>query len=40
LNKILPLVNPNDIVISGWDISGMHLGDAMKRAQVLEYDLT
>ena len=38
-HSLLPMVNPNDIVISGWDISGMHLGDAMKRAKVLEYDL-
>ena len=39
LNQILPLVNPNDIVVGGWDISKMNLADAMRRAEVLEYDL-
>jgi myo-inositol-1-phosphate synthase len=39
LNQILPLATPNDIVISGWDISAMSLSDAMFRAEVLEYDL-
>lgn len=37
--NILPLVNPNDIVIGGWDISSLNLGDSMKRAKVLDYDL-
>jgi myo-inositol-1-phosphate synthase len=36
---ILPMVNPNDIVIDGWDISSMNLGDAMRRAQVFDYTL-
>mmetsp|Transcript_33559 Transcript_33559/g.84821 ORF Transcript_33559/g.84821 Transcript_33559/m.84821 type:complete len:518 (+) Transcript_33559:68-1621(+) len=36
---MLPMVAPTDIVIGGWDISSMPLGDAMKRAQVLDYDL-
>jgi myo-inositol-1-phosphate synthase len=35
----LPLVNPVDIVFSGWDISAMNLADAMKRAEVYDYDL-
>lgn len=39
LNKVLPMVNPTDFVIGGWDISGMNLADAMERAQVLDYDL-
>ena len=38
-NQILPMVHPNDFVIGGWDISGMNLAEAMKRAKVLEYDL-
>lgn len=38
-HSLLPMVHPNDLVISGWDISGMNLGDAMKRAKVLDYDL-
>lgn len=39
LNQILPLVNPNDLVISGWDISKKNLAESMARAEVLEYDL-
>jgi myo-inositol-1-phosphate synthase len=39
LRDILPTVNPNDVVIGGWDISSMNLADAMKRAQVLDFDL-
>jgi len=37
--NMLPMVNPNDCAIGGWDISGMNLADAMERAKVLEYDL-
>lgn len=37
--NLLPMVDPNDLVLGGWDISGMNLGDAMKRAQVLDHDL-
>lgn len=36
VHDLLPMVHPNDIVIGGWDISGMDLADAMDRAQVLE----
>jgi len=39
LKNILPMVNPNDIVISGWDINKANLADAMERAKVLQYDL-
>ncbi|RYP45231.1 hypothetical protein DL768_008394 [Monosporascus sp. mg162] len=35
-HDVLPLVHPNDLVIGGWDISGMNLADAMDRAAVLE----
>lgn len=38
-NSVLPMVHPNDLVITGWDISSANLGDAMVRAQVLDYDL-
>ncbi|KAJ3114490.1 Myo-inositol-1-phosphate synthase [Physocladia obscura] len=38
-NKILPMVQPNDLVLGGWDISGENLGNAMQRACVLEWDL-
>jgi myo-inositol-1-phosphate synthase len=39
LKHMLPMVNPNDVCWGGWDINKMHLGDAMKRAQVLDFDL-
>ncbi len=32
-------VDPNDVVIGGWDISDMNLADAMERARVLDIDL-
>ncbi|KAF5012549.1 hypothetical protein FDECE_1416 [Fusarium decemcellulare] len=38
-NQILPMVHPNDLVLGGWDISGMNLADAMDRAAVLEPSL-
>ncbi|TID15837.1 hypothetical protein CANINC_004367 [Pichia inconspicua] len=38
-NSLVPMVNPNDFVVSGWDINDMNLYEAMNRAQVLEYDL-
>lgn len=38
-SDMLPMVHPNDLVIGGWDISGMPLDKAMRRAKVLEWDL-
>jgi myo-inositol-1-phosphate synthase len=38
-NSLVPMVNPNDFVISGWDISDLNLYEGMNRAQVLDYDL-
>ena len=38
-NKLLPMVDPNDVVVGGWDISSMNLADAMDRAEVLDWDL-
>ena len=38
-NSIVPFVNPNDLVVDGWDISGMELDQAMKRAKVLDVTL-
>ncbi|PFH58242.1 hypothetical protein XA68_13991 [Ophiocordyceps unilateralis] len=35
-HSVLPMVHPDDLVIGGWDISGMDLAHAMDRAQVLE----
>lgn len=37
--NILPMVNPNDIVVGGWDISKLNLADCMKRAKVLDINL-
>ena len=34
--SLLPMVNPSDIVISGWDISKKNIFEATKRAKVLE----
>lgn len=39
LKDVLPLVNPNDVIIHGWDISDMNLGDALARAKVLAFNL-
>ena len=36
LHNMLPMVHPNDLVVGGWDISGMDIAAAMDRAQVLE----
>lgn len=33
------MVNPVDFIIGGWDISGLNLYEAVKRAKVLEPDL-
>jgi len=35
-HNVLPMVHPNDLVIGGWDISGMPLDKAMDRAKVLQ----
>ncbi|KAL3906048.1 MAG: hypothetical protein SGILL_009435 [Bacillariaceae sp.] len=39
IRNMLPMVDPSNVVWGGWDINSMNLGDAMKRAKVLEYDL-
>ncbi|TFK45146.1 hypothetical protein BDQ12DRAFT_642364 [Crucibulum laeve] len=39
ISDVLPMVHPNDLVLGGWDISGVTLDKAMQRAQVLDYDL-
>ncbi|KAI1176589.1 myo-inositol-phosphate synthase [Nemania sp. FL0916] len=35
-HDVLPIVHPNDLVVGGWDISGMNMAAAMDRAAVLE----
>eukprot|EP00164_Ancoracysta_twista_P001270 GFYU01001668.1.p2 GENE.GFYU01001668.1~~GFYU01001668.1.p2 ORF type:complete len:543 (+),score=206.19 GFYU01001668.1:215-1843(+) len=37
--NLLPMVDPNNLYIDGWDISSTNIADAMRRAQVLDYDL-
>ncbi|KAG6816597.1 hypothetical protein H0H87_004823, partial [Tephrocybe sp. NHM501043] len=39
VSDVLPMVHPNDLVLGGWDISGLPMDKAMERAQVLDYDL-
>ncbi|XP_029039919.1 inositol-3-phosphate synthase 1-B isoform X2 [Osmia bicornis bicornis] len=39
MSWMLPMVNPDDIELDGWDISGMNLADAMQRAKVLDINL-
>jgi len=39
LSNMLPIIRPDDLVWGGWDINSMNLGDAMKRAQVLDIQL-
>ena len=39
VHELMPMVNPNDIKISGWDISGLNLFEAAKRSHVLEPSL-
>ncbi|XP_065676468.1 inositol-3-phosphate synthase [Hydra vulgaris] len=39
MRDMLPMVDPNDLIIDGWDISSLNLAEAMKRAEVFDYDL-
>lgn len=39
MKDFVPMVDPNDIVLDGWDISSLNLGDSMKRAKVLDVNL-
>lgn len=39
VKDLVPLVEPNDLLITGWDISEMNLYEACYRAQVLEPNL-
>ncbi|XP_067416943.1 inositol-3-phosphate synthase 1 [Emydura macquarii macquarii] len=36
---LLPMLHPNDLVFDGWDISSLNLAEAMRRAQVLDWQL-
>jgi len=37
--NMLPMIDPSEVVWGGWDINKTNLGDAMKRAKVLDWDL-
>lgn len=39
MKDFVPMVNPDDIVVDGWDISSLNIGDSMRRAQVLDVEL-
>eukprot|EP00188_Purpureofilum_apyrenoidigerum_P002245 Plantae.Rhodophyta-Purpureofilum_apyrenoidigerum.ctg2375.p1 GENE.Plantae.Rhodophyta-Purpureofilum_apyrenoidigerum.ctg2375~~Plantae.Rhodophyta-Purpureofilum_apyrenoidigerum.ctg2375.p1 ORF type:complete len:533 (+),score=76.89 Plantae.Rhodophyta-Purpureofilum_apyrenoidigerum.ctg2375:169-1767(+) len=39
LSSLVPIFDPDDLALSGWDISGRNLADAMDDAQVIEPDL-
>lgn len=39
VNQVVPLANPQDLVLTGWDISSLDLYNSCKRAKVLEPDL-
>ena len=38
-NEIAPMLHPNDLVLGGWDISKASIGEAVQRAEVLDWDL-
>ena len=39
MKDVVPMVNPNDLILDGWDISGLDLAAAMERAKVLDINL-
>lgn len=39
LKDMVPMVNPNELHVDGWDISSLNLGEAMRRAKVLDVQL-
>ena len=38
-SALLPMAHPNDVVLGGWDISGLNLAESMERARVLDFEL-
>jgi myo-inositol-1-phosphate synthase len=39
IKNVIELLNPKDLVFGGWDINSDNLADAMKKAQVFDYEL-
>lgn len=37
--SLLPMVEPNDVVLGGWDISGLNMAEAMERGAVIDWAL-
>jgi hypothetical protein len=37
--SLVPMADPNSVVLGGWDISGLTMAEAMERAQVLDFEL-
>lgn len=37
--SVLPMIDPNALVIGGWDINSANMAEAMERAKVFPYDL-
>lgn len=38
-NALMPMAHPDNIVLGGWDISGMKMDEAMQRARVIDFEL-
>jgi myo-inositol-1-phosphate synthase len=39
MNKIVPMLHANDMIVGGWDINNANLAQAMERAKVFDFDL-
>lgn len=39
MKDLVPMVDPDNIVVDGWDISSLNIGESMRRAQVLDVEL-
>lgn len=39
MKDVVPMVNPNDFFLDGWDISSLNLAESMARAKVLDINL-
>nr|CCC93837.1 putative myo-inositol-1-phosphate synthase [Trypanosoma congolense IL3000] len=39
IKDVVPMLNPAELTVGGWDCNGMNIGDAMRRAQVLDVTL-
>ncbi|WIA39450.1 hypothetical protein OEZ86_005550 [Tetradesmus obliquus] len=37
--SLLPMADPNQFVLGGWDISSLNMAEAMERAKVLDFEL-